>query len=120
MSMRNVTLSLLAVAALILVAPSALAEEWPPNGWERFIIYSTGSCNCAEKTYNGHFEVSCDSESYQQGSRSGKWRAFYDTSCVGAELNDVYQVCVSGSSCSNTSGTWQTISYEDFAAGNCP
>jgi hypothetical protein len=95
------------------------AEEWPPDGHERFVIYWTGTCN-ESKTYSGHFEVDCDGNPYYNGTRAGKWRRTIDTDC-GLEyvVNDVYEVCTSGNSCT-ASGTWVEITAQQFADEYCP
>lgn len=119
--MRKLMPSLFALIAMTCIAPSALASEpWPPLGWERVIMYYSGSCDSTSKSVNGYFSVSCNRGQYADGTRSGKWRAITDTHCVNSAANDEYQVCTSGASCTTDNGTWVTISYEDWIAGNCP
>ena len=117
--MRLVTRLSVFVVALI-VASGAAAEEWPPNGYERFVVYHTGTCGVS-KSYNGHFEVDCYGQPHTGGTRSGKWRATYDTNCDWPyDTHEVYEVCTSGSSCTATSGTWQEITQAQFDSNYCP
>lgn len=109
------------ILALVLVfTASAIAEDWPPEGQHRFTVYWTGSCN-GTKTYSGHFEFDCNEVPHNFGTRSGKWRHIIDTSCDTLEVvNEVFEVCSSGSTCSATSGTWTTITEQQFSDSYCP
>lgn len=110
------------IGALVLVAlmaPPAHAEDWPPYGTERFIVYYTGTCGVS-RTYHGHFEVDCNYDDYQQGTRSGRWRARYDWDCgLQVTTAEVYEVCPTGSNC-NEFSEWQAISFEEFEEFYCP
>ena len=110
---------------VVLAAPVAFAGwEHPPDDFldERFVVYWSGTCNGGSKTYNGNYEWSCDDYNYYQGTRSGKWRHIQDTHCVYPEsvTFNRYEVCTSGSSCTDSSGTWQEITQTQFNANYCP
>jgi hypothetical protein len=109
---------------LCLAAPFAFAdEEDPPVGYSRIIVYWTGTCDVS-KTYSGHAEIDvwCESApfNYQQGTLAGRWRHTQDNACDWTDSDNTYEVCASGSSCSATSGTWQTITQTQFHAEYCP
>jgi len=109
---------------LFAAAPFAFAiEEWPPDGYSRTVVYWAGTCNSGTMTYNGHVEFGCAPEYdiYGQGARSGKWRHKLDESCIypGTSYSK-YEVCISGSSCTANSGTWQEITQAQFLATYCP
>jgi len=111
----------LSLALAVLLAGAAYAEEWPPDGQNRLSVYwALGTCNVS-KTYNGHFTVDCDSQPHYFGTRTGKWRHTMDWSCDTSELvNDYFEVCTSGNSCSGSSGTWVTITEQQFSDHYCP
>ena len=109
-----------ALLVLALVAPAALAEDWPPVGQERFRVYWTGSCGVS-KTYNGHFELDCWDDPHYSGTRSGRWRVTTDTDCDTAQLvSEVYEVCTTGGNCTWQTGTWAQITQQQFDNEYCP
>jgi hypothetical protein len=107
-------------AALAMLAPPASAEDWPPDGYTRFVIYYTGCCGVS-MAYNGHFELDCSGHPHYQGTRAGKWRLISDENCdYPYDSSDAYEVCSSGDSCTDSSGTWTSITEAQFYSYYCP
>ena len=108
------------LAILLAVAWIASAEPDPPVGYDGFVIYYTGTCGVS-MTYHGHYEHDCDGIPHYQGTRSGQWRLISADNCnYPYDSIESYEVCTSGTNCTDANGTWVEISQAQFYSYFCP